>query len=257
MFLDGKAAKRRRPLVDLAGSGGHAFAFPSTSSSTQPSLTNPEKVDIAPTGLTIDTIGSSSSVSPVPFPSTTLSSPGPISSTSDRSRPQLDLPINLGYLSTSLGGPANRNNSAFSPASTNGFVGDDERDEQGYRTYSSDEDAIGSVFPSRTPSRDRSRAAALASSSPSSPGTTASPRIRPPKPQVPLRPATSMGFRDGRVVEKDKSRRTSRGPEAKPVANDDGLPFLGPAPTISTPSPPPEAPSSSTHVQHKRLDTLT
>ncbi|EGU11171.1 hypothetical protein RTG_02974 [Rhodotorula toruloides ATCC 204091] len=250
MILDGKAAKRRRPLADLAGSDGHAFEFPARSSSTQPSSTS------AVGSIATGAASSSASLSPIPFPSTSLSSPAPTFSPSAAPHPQLDLPINLGYLSTSLGPPAERSDSAFSPASTNGFVGDDERDEGGYHTYSSDEEALASVFPSRTPSRDQMRAAALASSSPSSPGTTASPRIRPPKPQVPLRPATSMGFRDERATQKDKSRRTSRGPEAKQAANSDDLPPLGPAPTISTPSPPPETPAPSSLVQHKRSDTL-
>ncbi|BGP34841.1 hypothetical protein JCM10296v2_006665 [Rhodotorula toruloides] len=250
MMLDGKAAKRRRPLADLAGSDGHAFEFPARSLSTLPGSTG-----VAGSGAT-GTASSSNSLSPIPFPATSSSSPVPTSSTSAAPHPQLDLPINLGDLSTSLGPPADRSDSAFSPASTNGFVGDDERDEGGYHTYSSDEDALASVFPSRTPSRDRLRTAALASSSPSSPGTTASPRIRPPKPQVPLRPATSMGFRDERTTQKIKSRRTSRGPDAKQAANGDDLPPLGPAPIASTPSPPPETFTPSSTVQHKRLDTL-
>ncbi|BGP10856.1 hypothetical protein JCM10049v2_006750 [Rhodotorula toruloides] len=251
MMLDGKAAKRRRPLADLAGSDGHAFEFPARSLSTQPGSTG------VAASVATGAASSSASLSPIPFPSTSSSSPVRTSHPSAAPQPQLDLPFNLGYLSTTLGPTADRSDSAFSPTSTNGFVGDDERDEGGYHTYSSDEDALASVFPSRTPSRDRLRAAALASSSPSSPGTTASPRIRPPKPQVPLRPATSMGFRDERAMQKEKSRRTSRGPDAKQAANGDDLPSLGPAPIISTPSPPPETvTSSSTVQQHKRSDTL-
>lgn len=251
MMLDGKAAKRRRPLADLAGSDGHAFEFPARSLSTQPGSTG------VAASVATGAASSSASLSPIPFPSTSSSSPVRTSHPSAAPQPQLDLPFNLGYLSTTLGPTADRSDSAFSPTSTNGFVGDDERDEGGYHTYSSDEDALASVFPSRTPSRDRLRAAALASSSLSSPGTTASPRIRPPKPQVPLRPATSMGFRDERATQKDKSRRTSRGPDAKQAANGDDLPSLGPAPILPTPSPPPETVTSPSTVQHKRSDTLT
>ncbi|BGP27150.1 hypothetical protein JCM10295v2_006114 [Rhodotorula toruloides] len=253
MMRDSKA-KRRRPLADLAGSDRHAFEFPTRFSSTQPGSISRTVSDIATDGPVNGLAGSSVSLPPIPFPSSSLSAPA---LPSDVPHQHLDLPVNLGYLSTSVGPPADRSNSTFSPASTNGFVGDDERDEGGYHTYSSDEDAIASVFPSRTPSRDRLRAAALASSSPSSPVTTASPRIRPPKPHIPLRPATSMGFRDERLTQKDKTKRTSRGADATQAANGDDLPSLGPAPTTSTPSPPPETFAASSHVQHKRSDTLT